>query len=211
MLVWQAQADVAIEAPGGDDALIENLRARLGLEGVACDAPAWRVRRLFKRAEKDFQPALRAFGYYRAVVEKKLETRGDCWQASFFVELGERAVIRKRAVVVNGPAAEDKKLQTLLSELPLAQGAPLNHGQYESIKSSLRDYATRRGYFDYRLTRRELRVYPDESAAEIDIEAESGPRYRFGELRLNEVPLNDDFVRRLARFREGEPLSLIHI
>ena len=204
-LTWHAQADVAIEAPGAEDALMENLRARLALAGVACDAPAWRVRRLFKRAEKDFQPALRAFGYYSAKVEKKLETGGDCWNANFVIELGERVVIRKRAVVINGPAAQDKKLQTLLSELPLAQGAPLNHGQYESIKSSLRDYATQLGYFDYKLTRHELRVYPDEAAAEIDIEAESGPRYRFGELRLNEVPLNDDFVRRLARFREGEP------
>ena len=205
LLVWQAQADVAIDAPGGDDALVENLRARLGLAGVACDAPAWRIRRLFKRAEKDFQPALRAFGYYRALVEKKLETGGDCWQASFVVELGERVTIRKRTVTVQGPAADDRELKTLLSELPLAQGSPLNHGQYESIKSSLRDYATQRGYFDYKLIRHELRVYPQEAAAEIIIEAESGPRYRFGELRLNEVPLNDDFVRRLARFREGEP------
>ena len=205
LLVWQVQADVAIEAPGGDDALLENLRARLGLAGMACDAPASQVRRLFNRAEKDFRPALRAFGYYRAVVEKKLETGGDCWQASFVVEVGERVTIRKRTVTVKGPAADDRELKTLLSELPLTQGSQLNHGQYESIKSRLRDYATQRGYFDYKLTQHELRVYPQEAAAEIDIEADSGPRYRFGELRLNEVPLDDDFVRRLARIRAGEP------
>ena len=204
-LVWRAQADVAIEAPGGEDALMENLRARLGLAGEACDAPAWRVRRLFKRAEKDFQPALRAFGYYSAKLEKKLETGGDCWSATFVFELGERVTIRKRTVSVQGDAASDKQLESVLSALPLAEGEPLNHGQYEDIKSSLRDFATQRGYFDYTLTRNELRVFLDEAAAEVDIEAKSGPRYRFGELRINAVPLNDDFVRRLAKVQEGEP------
>lgn len=205
VLASQAQADVSIEAPGGDEVLMENLRARLALEGVACDAPSWRVRRLFKRAEQDFQPALRAFGYYRAKVEKQLETGGDCWNAAFVIELGERIRIRRRAVVVHGPASEDRQLNDVLAKLPLAEGAPLNHGLYEDIKSGLRAYATQRGYFDFILTRNELRVYPDPAAAEIDIEAESGPRYRFGELRVDEVPLSDDFVRRLAESPEGEP------
>lgn len=203
--VLQAQAGVTIEAPGSDDALMQNLHARLGLDDVSCDAPAWRVRRLFNRAEKDIEPALRAFGYYRAKVDKKLETEDDCWEASFVIDLGERVKIRKRTVVVHGEASGDKDLRSLLSGFPLAEGAPLNHAQYENIKSSLHEYAAQRGYFEYVLTRHELRVYPGEAAAEIDIEAESGPRYRFGEIRVDEVPLNDDFVRRLARTREGEP------
>jgi translocation and assembly module TamA len=208
LLAGQLQAEVTIDAPGAEDALMTNLLARLGLEGTACDAPAWHIRRLFNRAEKDFQPALRAFGYYQAKVEKELEIGGDCWQATFVIELGQRVEIRKRTVSVEGDAAADKQLKPLLSALPLAVGEPLNHGHYEDIKSSLRDFATRRGYFDFTLMRNELRVFPDEAAAEVDIEAESGPRYRFGELRINEVPLNDDFVRRLARAQEGEPYDL---
>ena len=88
LLAGQLQAEVTIDAPGAEDALMTNLLARLGLEGTACDAPAWRIRRLFNRAEKDFQPALRAFGYYQAKIEKELETGGDCWQATFVIELG---------------------------------------------------------------------------------------------------------------------------
>ncbi|MCB1831103.1 MAG: outer membrane protein assembly factor, partial [Gammaproteobacteria bacterium] len=44
-----------------------------------------------------------------------------------------------------------------------------------------------------------------EAAADINIEGESGPRYRFGELRLSEQPLNEEFIRRLAKIREGDP------
>lgn len=204
-LALHAHGDVTIEAPGAEAALVENLRARLSLTGEPCDAPSWRVRREFSRAEKEFDPALRAFGYYRAEVSKKLETGPECWHARFDVELGRRVTIGKRSIVIRGEAAEDEQLASLLAVLPLAEGAPLNHGDYEAIKDRLRQFAAERGYLDFAFERHELRVNPDEGLAEIRIEADSGPRYRFGELHFNDQPLNEDFVRRLARVREGDP------
>ncbi|MGB5450957.1 MAG: autotransporter assembly complex family protein [Sedimenticolaceae bacterium] len=205
-LVFQARGEVAIKLSGSDDAALEsNLRARLALDGEPCDAPKWRVQRLFKRAEKDFQPGFRALGYYRPTVEKKLEFDGDCWLASFDIDTGERVKIRERTVIVRGAASDDPQLQPLLAKLPLAEGAPLNHAKYEDIKTALRDFAAERGYLDFVLTKQELRVYPDQAVADIDIEADSGDRYRFGELKLSAQPLDDDLVRRLAKIREGEP------
>jgi len=202
-----AFAEVTLELPSENDELERNLRARLALAAEPCDAPTWRVKRLFNRAEKDFQPALRAFGYYRPKIEKQLETKGECWQARFIIDPGQRVSIRQRSVIVVGEAAGDKELKTLLAELPLAKGDPLDHGLYERIKTELTDFAAERGYFDFKLTRRQLRIYPDDAAAEVDIEADSGPRYRFGELRISEVPLNEEFVRRLARVSEGDPYN----
>ena len=199
------RGEVALEVPGAEDALQQNLLTRLRLNAEPCDAPRWRVRRLFARAEQDFEPALRAFGYYGATVTKRLETDEACWQANFSIDLGTRVVVRRRSVVVQGEAADDERLADLLADLPLTEGAPLNHGQYEDIKSRLRDFAAQRGYLDFAFTRRQLRVYPDQAAAEVDIEATSGPRYRFGELRFSPHPLDDDFVRRLARIGRGDP------
>ena len=203
-LALPVRAEVSIHLPEKDAVLETNLLARLALAGEPCDAPDWRVRRLFKRAEKDFQPALRALGYYRPKIEKSLEIEGDCWDASFDIDPGERATIRRRTVKVFGEASADEKLQPLLAGLPLAEGAPLDHGQYEDIKTRLRDFAAERGYFDFVLTKQELRVYPDQAAAEIDIQAESGVRYRFGKINLSEQPMDDDLVRRLAKIREGQ-------
>lgn len=210
-LAGVARAEVAIEAAQAPDGLLDNLRARLGLAGEDCKAPGWRVQRLYKRADQDFLPALRAFGYYTAKVAKRLETQGDCWQATFDIELGKRTHIRERRVTINGEAADDPNLQKLLGGLPLAQGAPLNHAEYEAIKDRLRQFAAERGYLDFAFTRRELRVDPQQATADIHLEADSGPRYRFGELRFSEQPLDEDFVRRLAQLRTGEPYDVMAV
>ncbi|MCW5586375.1 MAG: hypothetical protein KIS75_09595 [Chromatiales bacterium] len=194
-----------LEADGAENSLKDNLLSRLSLNAEPCDAPVWRVRRLFARAEKEFDPAFRAFGFYQAKVEKNLTTGGDCWQARFVVTLGAPVTIRKRDVVVLGDATGDKRLTELLASLPLPEGAVLNHAKYEEIKERLRVFAAERGYLDFEFTRQQLRVYPDEAVAEIDIEAQSGPRYRFGELRFSKQALDEDFVRKLAKAREGEP------
>ena len=194
-----------LEADGAENSLKDNLLSRLSLNAEPCDAPVWRVRRLFARAEKEFDPAFRAFGFYQAKVEKNLTTGGDCWQARFVVTLGAPVTIRKRDVVVLGDATGDKRLTELLASLPLPEGAVLNHAKYEEIKEQLRVFAAERGYLDFEFTRQQLRVYPDDAVAEIDIEAQSGPRYRFGELRFSKQALDEDFVRKLAKAREGEP------
>ncbi|MCG6967074.1 MAG: autotransporter assembly complex protein TamA [Chromatiaceae bacterium] len=203
-LVAQAGAGVVLDTQGGSAALEENLRARLRLQTEPCDAPRSVVQRVFKQAEKDFDPALRAFGYYRAKVVKELSFEDDCWHAVFTFDLGQRVVIRKRDIVIRGEAADDPKLGGLLAGLPLPEGAPLNHAEYEAIKDRLRQFAIERGYLDFAFSRQELRVYPDESVADIHLEADSGPRYHFGELRLSEQPLDEELVRRMANLTEGE-------
>ena len=95
-----ALADVVLDVSGGDTELEANLRTRLRLLAETCDAPAWRVRRLFKQAEQDLTPALRAFGYYRPSIEKTLTTDGDCWQARLRIEPGERVRVRRRTVAL---------------------------------------------------------------------------------------------------------------
>jgi len=200
-----AQGEVAIEVPGGGSVLVENLRARLSLQSEPCDAPRWRVRRLFGRAEKEFEPALRAFGYYSATVEKALETAGECWVARFKIGLGPRVTIRERSILIRGEASQDAQFKGLLERLPLPEGAPLNHGEYEAIKDQLRGGAAEYGYLDFTFTRQELRVYPGDAVADIHLEMDSGVRYDFGELHLSEQPLDEAFVRRLAGIREGDP------
>ena len=199
------QSEVTIEVVGNaDTALEENLRARLRLSTEACDAPAWRVRRLFRLADEDLKPALRAFGFYRPSIAKEMHTAEKCWNATFTIDAGERVTVRERVVTVRGEMEQDERFAALSAGFPLAPGSPLHHGQYEEIKATLRDFALQRGYFDFEITRKELRVHADESVADIRIEARSGPRYRFGEVRLGEHRLDENLLRRLATFREGD-------
>jgi translocation and assembly module TamA len=87
----------------------------------------------------------------------------------------------------------------------LAEGDGLDHSAYESAKTGLQELALEGGYLDARLTRRELRVYPEQLAADIHIYLNSGPRYHFGELRFAPQPLDEDLLRRYAQLTPGAP------
>ena len=88
---FPVQADnLKLEIAGAEDLLHENLRLGLSLATESCDAPAWRVRRLLRRADEELQRAARALGHYRLRVEtKSLQREGECWRARFEVTPGE--------------------------------------------------------------------------------------------------------------------------
>jgi len=193
---------------GAAAGLEQNLRARLRLNAELCEAPRWRVRRLFARAETEFEPALLAFGYYRAQVQKPLRFNDTCWAAVFVLDLGERVSVRRRDIKIHGEAEQDTSLAGVLAGLPLRQGESLNHVAYESIKDQLRRFAAERGYLAFRFETQELRVDPAQATSAILIVVDSGPRYRFGKLRFSEQPLDEDLVRRLVKIQPGQPYDV---
>lgn len=207
VLCAPAYAGVDIDVSAKEAALQANLRTRLSLANEPCDAPEWRVKRLYARVEKELGSTLRAFGYYRPTFDNKLRFDDDCWQADIRIQAGPRVNIRQRDVTIDGAANDDPALQPILAALPLSPGSPLHHNDYETIKAQLWNFAAERGYFDFQLTRQELRVYPEKDVADIIIHADSGERYRFGELNFSEHPLDDRLVRRLADIQPGTPFD----
>ncbi|MCB1773847.1 MAG: outer membrane protein assembly factor [Gammaproteobacteria bacterium] len=201
----RASAGVDIDIRDSDAPLEANVRAHLRLLKEDCDSPQWRVRRFHTRVEKDVARALRAFGYYRPTVDSRLQFKDDdCWQATITIDPGERTRVRNREIVIVGDAQSDPAFTSLLGTLPLSPGEPLDHAAYESVKSQLRALAGRRGYLDFAFERQELRVHPDDAVADIVLHANSGERYRIGEVRFGPHPLSDDLVRRLARLSPGD-------
>jgi translocation and assembly module TamA len=88
--------------------------------------------------------------------------------------------------------------------LNLVAGRPLNHGIYNTAKRRLSDLARDRGYAeaDYAVSR--VDVYPEEGVADIELEFDSGPRYRLGAVGLEQDALNDTFVRSYVALQSGE-------
>ncbi|MFM1892061.1 MAG: hypothetical protein RLZ44_1138 [Pseudomonadota bacterium] len=198
-----AAAELSIEAPGAPAEVVDNVRAHLRLAKEPCDAPPWRIRREFRRLERDIQPALRAFGYYDAQVETALTSEEPCWHVQLTLALGEPVLVRELQLELSGEALGDPEFEALRAALPLTVGSQLHHGKYEEIKTRLRNLALERGYFDAKLTRHELLVDPGKRAATIRIGFDSGQRYRFGAVQLSEQPLDEDFVRRLGGLQPG--------
>ena len=195
-----------LEITGAEGALLENLRQGVSLAAESCEAPAWRVRSLLKRADRELQRAARALGHYRLqVAEKSLQREGDCWQARIQVQPGEVVRIGRMELQISGDAERDPVFSRIVQRPSLQPGRPLNHGEYERLKQDLERLALERGYLEARFKTRELRVDPAAGTADIRLHFESGPRYRVSRLNLQQETYDPELLERYLTLREGDP------
>jgi translocation and assembly module TamA len=60
---------------------------------------------------------------------------------------------------------------------------------------------------DARMLRNEMRVDPQAHTAEIEIEFETGERYRFGATTIKQDAIDEPLARRYLRYKEGDPFD----
>lgn len=198
-------AAALIELKGVAAELESNLRAGLSLTTETCDAPAWRVKRLFRRAESELDQAARALGYYQIKVEKSLQFNTDCWQASFDINPGSPAYLNEVDITILGEAQSDTTFSQLLQSSPVKKGSQVHHGQYEALKGDIQRIAAERGYFDGRFVRSELKIDPQANQASITLHYQSGKRFRIGQMAMNQQTYDPELLQRYIKIQPGDP------
>jgi translocation and assembly module TamA len=83
----------------------------------------------------------------------------------------------------------------------------LNHGLYEQVKNNLTRTAASNGYLRARLLQNEMLVDTGARTARIDLQLDTGPRYTFGAINIEQAVIRPELMRRFLRFREGDPYS----
>lgn len=202
-VVQGAQAGVSIE--GVDSKLRDNLLAYMQLDDEICEAPEWRVRRLFADADAEIREALEVAGYYNAEIVKELVQQEDCWQASFSVSPGRPVLLRNVSIEIDTGAVQDDELQKIVRKCALQPGDVFQHGKYDACRRRITRIAESRGYFAKEFVARRVDVYPDEYAADISLHLLTGPRYVFGEISFDQAVLDPDLVQRFITLVPGEP------
>jgi translocation and assembly module TamA len=208
----EAQADmrgVRIEGLSGE--ILSNVRLNLRLAAEDCSAPRWRVRRLYAVVENEIAEAMHPFGFYAPRVSKQLEFGADCWFARLRVEPGDQVHWSAVDLQISGEAADDQEfLQAVKLAKPLP-GSPLLHADYEALKARVLLQAAERGYRDGRFTRQELRVNPDKLSAEAVLHYDSGGRYRFGEINVEQSAFAPDLIAGYIQVSPGDPYDAVEI
>ncbi|MCZ4299578.1 hypothetical protein O4G74_16070, partial [Henriciella marina] len=87
-----------------------------------------------------------ALGYYHPQIDFEVKESGDV--LAVHVDAGEVTRLELVDIVITGEAENDPDFIRVISQSGLKQGEPLNHGQYDSLKSSLRNLALQKGYFN---------------------------------------------------------------
>ena len=206
-----AQTRVTIDVTGVDSVYETNIRLYLSLEqqkdSELLNPP--QIRRLHRKAPGEIAAALEPYGYYRPQIDSSLVEEGDgLWRATYRIDAGEPVTIDSFEFGLVGEAGADPEFEALIRRDKPATGAPFSHIAYENFKSGLGGLATERGYFDARFDRHLVEIDRAANIARVYLDFDSGPRYRFGDLLLEQQMLDDALLRRYATFQPGDPYTL---
>lgn len=206
LLAGIARADIKVTVEGVDDEALTNVLAFLSLQRYATldDLKPELVQRLVQRAEGEVSDAMRPFGYYESSIRTELTGDSKRWYARIIVEPGRPVQLENVEVEIDGPGRDETFIRELVDRRPLKPGDQLNHGTYEGLKGELQRRAAANGYLDARYALSELIVDPNRFAATARLKLETGERYRFGKVEIDQDGLDPRFVNRFIRFREGD-------
>lgn len=201
---------VRVDVDGVSSELRRNIRAHLSLvrrQGEG-DLEESTVQALHQRAPEEIRQALRPFGYYRPEIEGELLERGPGWLARYRVDPGAVVHYARVEVDLSGEGADDPALQGILPRMGVEEGAVLLHERWEQAKQTLLNQAAGRGYLDVQITRARVEVDTTALTARAALAVRTGPRYRFGEVRLPSTPFVGWFMDRYVTFRPGDYFDL---
>ena len=201
-----AAAGVTVTVRGVGGAERANVEARLSILAYANEGgeDEAEVRRLHRRAEGDIRGALEAYGYYGAQVRGRLSGAGTRWQAAYDIEPGEPTLLGTVRFELAGEGATFAALVEVKEASGLRSGVRLQHAAYEGTKAALARAAYDNGFLDARFTAHTLRVDPSQRRADVELVLDTGPRYYFGEVVIEQEGLDAEFLRRYVPIRAGE-------
>jgi translocation and assembly module TamA len=210
LLPWPALAKIEITIPNVSEPIQTNVRAFLSLTRYADrdDVTDEVMSRLQRRIISETRQALEPLGYYEPEVAYDVKKEGELWKVVVRIEPGRPVRLSEVNVSVTGAGAEDRSILELLEAEEIKPGLRLNHGTYERVKGSLVRVAKNEGYLDAKLTKHDLVIDRFARRANVDLQADTGERYLFGEIDIAQDVITDEAMRRLLRMKPGDPYTL---
>jgi translocation and assembly module TamA len=210
--VWtslDALAAVDIKIEGVRDELANNIRPFLSLTRYADrdDVTAEVMARLERRIPAEVKKALEPLGYFQSTAQTKISQDGKKWTVVITVEAGRAIRISEVNIAIRGEGETDGVFVAARKRGSPRPGQRLDQGAYERFKNDLLRTALSNGYLDASLTKHQLVIDPTERRATIDLELNTGRRYRIGHITIEQHVVSDEIVRRLLRIKEGDPYT----
>jgi translocation and assembly module TamA len=200
---------VKVEVEGVPRNLERNIRSALSLEREddgKLDETA--VRRLHDEAAGEIEEALQPFGYYKPRIRSELRQEGDRWIARYEVDEGPAIKIASVDLQLTGDGADDPNFRRITQDFPVKRGEVLFHPDYERAKKLLTDLAAEEGYLDAVFQANQVRVDLERYRADVVVHYNTGPRYRFGDVRFNQDVVDPELLTGYVNFKPGEPLDI---
>jgi len=206
-----AQPVVKVDIKGIDTELETNVRLFLSIEQQRAHPlmSDGRIRRLHQKANAEIAAALQPYGFYQPEITSTLtEQEAHSWLASYIIDTGPGIPITEFNLNVGGEAGEDPAFKELIGKIAMKPGDIFVHPVYESVKSKLSGLASERGYVQAGFTTTRVEIDLKAYGARVYLDFDSGPRYSFGEVSLDQDVLEPELLQRYIPFQRGDPFSL---
>jgi translocation and assembly module TamA len=199
---FQTMAEVELDVEGLEGPLLSNVDAYIS--GIPEEDYSVSLR-FQSRLEDNINDAVKALGYYQPVITFSVEGEKGEQTLVVNVDPGEPVYIYVSDILITGEAENDVDFIRAVESSGLNLGQVLNHGNYESLKSTLQNLALRKGYFDGDFSLNKLEVAPGRHQAMVRLHYDSGQRYSFGASTIEGSQIEEKRVRSIIPFKEGDP------
>lgn len=199
---FQTMAEVELDVEGLEGPLLSNVDAYIS--GIPEEDYSVSLR-FQSRLEDNINDAVKALGYYQPVITFSVEGEKGEQTLVVNVDPGEPVYIYVSDILITGEAENDVDFIRAVESSGLNLGQVLNHGNYESLKSTLQNLALRKGYFDGDFSLNKLEVAPGRHQAMVRLHYDSGQRYSFGASTIEGSQIEERRVRSIIPFKEGDP------
>jgi translocation and assembly module TamA len=204
----QLQYRVEIDAPAE---MARTLRQGLNLARWQDDPQMTpeQLRRLAEEAVREARETAATEGYFSPDVQLAIDERSEPWIVRLSVDPGARTQIGEIDIHFHGPATEDEQARELLRRVrsgwTLRRGQPFRQADWEAAKRAALRELSRWRYAGARVAHSRALVDPATRRANLLVELDSGPPFRFGELRVSGVRrYSEQLVENLSPFRAGD-------
>lgn len=196
-------AEVDIELTGVSGDIEDNLLAHFS----TLEAPksALQQEAFYQKVVSSVDEAVQVFGYYNASVEVQPEGQGEDLSWLIDITLGPESKIVKLELELVGDGQQDTVLQKIITESKLKLDQAIFHPDYEGTKNKLRSTSLARGYFDFKFLKSAIIVDQENNQIEVNLVADTGVRYSFGEVIIEKDHPADFLIRSLIPFKQGQP------
>jgi translocation and assembly module TamA len=143
-------------------------------------------------------------GYYKSKITNSLTNNFNSWLAVYNITAGPRIIIDNLRINVQGPGRELLVVRNFLDKIPIKSGDGFVHSVYEETKKSLIKLLKLNSYLDAKYSEHEIAVNINNNTADIDLVLNTGPRYYFGHISIEENQIDPELINRFILLKEGE-------
>lgn len=165
---------------------------------------------LMRRARKEIREMLATEGYFSPTIERKDLEDG---RLLVVVTPGGRTLIssvdlRFTGDLTGGEGDRPARLAALRNAWGLQAGQPFRQADWDAAKQRLLDALSTREYAAASIVDSQAVINPDTASAELKVEVDSGPVFRFGPMEVSGLADYDaSLVERYRPPERGEPYS----